>query len=81
MPQLPRPIVKERAQRLRQCGAQALRRHLDAEIGALRRVLIEQHAQGRTEQFTQVSLAGPAEPGAILELRIAGHDGRQLMAA
>src|SRR5271169_2060403 len=81
MPQLPRAIVKERARRLRQRGAQALRRHLDAEIGALRRVLIEQHAQGRTEQFTQVSLASPAEPGAILELRIAAHDGRQLLAA
>src|SRR5271170_500323 len=81
MPQLPREVVKERAWRLRQRGAQALRRHLDAEIGALRRVLIEQHAQGRTEQFTQVSLASPAEPGAILELRIAAHDGRQLLAA
>src|SRR5271166_3304961 len=79
MPQLPRAIVKERARRLRQRGAQALRRHLDAEIGTLRRVLIEQHTQGRTEQFTQVSLASLAEPGAILELRIAAHDGKQLL--
>ncbi len=81
MPQLPREIVKERARRLRRHGALALRRHLDGEIGALRRVLVEQDGQGRTEQFTQVALATPAAPGAILELRIAAHDGRQLLAA
>jgi threonylcarbamoyladenosine tRNA methylthiotransferase MtaB len=81
MPQLPREVVKERAWRLRGRGALALRRHLDGEVGALRRVLIEQHANGRTEQFTQVSLATPASRGAILELRIAAHDGKQLLAA
>ena len=81
MPQLPREIVKERARRLRRHGALALRRHLDGEIGALRRVLVEQDGQGRTEQFTQVALATPAAPGTILELRIAAHDGRQLLAA
>jgi threonylcarbamoyladenosine tRNA methylthiotransferase MtaB len=81
MPQLPREIVKERARRLRRHGALALRRHLDGEIGALRRVLVEQDGQGRTEQFTHVALATPAAPGAILELRIAAHDGRQLLAA
>jgi threonylcarbamoyladenosine tRNA methylthiotransferase MtaB len=81
MPQLSRPIVKERAARLRARGAWALRRHLDAEIGTSRRVLAESREQGRTEQFTQVRLASPAEPGAIVELKIAGHDGRQLLAA
>ncbi len=81
MPQLPREIVKERARRLRRRGALALWRHLDGELGALRRVLVEQDAQGRTEQFTQVALATPESPGAILELRIAAHDGKQLLAA
>ena len=81
MPQLPRQIVKERAARLRDRGALALRRHLDAELGASRRVLVESEKQGRTEQFTQVQLASPAEPGAIVELKIAGHDGKQLLAA
>jgi threonylcarbamoyladenosine tRNA methylthiotransferase MtaB len=81
MPQLARAIVKERAARLRGHGALALRRHLDAEIGATRRVLIESHAQGRTEQFTPVLLAAPAEPGSIVELKIAGHDSKQLLAA
>jgi threonylcarbamoyladenosine tRNA methylthiotransferase MtaB len=81
MPQLARDIVKDRAQRLRQRGATALCQHLDAEIGATRRVLTESQGFGRTEQFTPVFLARPAEPGTILALRMAAHDGRQLLAA
>jgi threonylcarbamoyladenosine tRNA methylthiotransferase MtaB len=81
MPQLAREIVKARAQRLRERGAVSLKRHLDAEVGAIRRVLIESREQGRTEQFTPVRLAAPAEPGSIVELKIAGHDGKQLLAA
>src|SRR4029078_5866344 len=52
MPQLDRRVVKERAWRLRERGALALRAHLDAEIGATRRVLTESNEVGRTEQFT-----------------------------
>jgi threonylcarbamoyladenosine tRNA methylthiotransferase MtaB len=81
MPQLDRAAVKERARRLRQRGTLALHRHLDAEIGATRRVLTESRQAGRTEHFTQVLLAMPAEPGKILDLRMAAHDGRQLLAA
>jgi threonylcarbamoyladenosine tRNA methylthiotransferase MtaB len=81
MPQLSRAIVKERARRLRERGAMALRRHLGAEVGAIRRVLVESRAQGRTEQFTLVNLATPAEPGAIVERRIVAHDGKQLLVA
>jgi threonylcarbamoyladenosine tRNA methylthiotransferase MtaB len=81
MPQLPRQVVKERAARLRARGALALRAHLDAEVGAWRRVLVESQEQGRTEQFTQVQLASAAEPGAIVEVKIAGHDDKQLLSA
>jgi threonylcarbamoyladenosine tRNA methylthiotransferase MtaB len=81
MPQLPRAVVKERGARLRERGALALRRHLDAEVGALRQVLVESEEQGRIEQFTLVRLASPAEPGGIVEVKIAGHDGKQLLAA
>src|SRR5581483_8301660 len=49
MPQVARQAVKARAARLRERGAQALARYLDAEIGATRRVLIESHDSGRTE--------------------------------
>jgi threonylcarbamoyladenosine tRNA methylthiotransferase MtaB len=81
MPQLRRDTVKDRARRLRQKGDTALRRHLEAQIGATRRVLTESHNLGRTEHFTQVRLNAPAEPGTIVELAIAGHDGKRLLAS
>jgi threonylcarbamoyladenosine tRNA methylthiotransferase MtaB len=81
MPAVAPGIVKERARALRQKGEAALRRHLDGEIGARRRVLTEAGLSGRTEQFTKVRLAAPLAPGAILDLTIAAHDGRQLLAA
>src|SRR5215213_7732053 len=57
MPQVPPPARKERARLLRQDGEAALRRHLDHEIGARRRVLTESNGMARTEQFTPVRLA------------------------
>jgi threonylcarbamoyladenosine tRNA methylthiotransferase MtaB len=81
MPQIAREVVKERARRLRERGARALTRHLDGEVGATRRVLTESHDTGRTEQFTKVLFATPATPGQILNLKLTGHDGRQLLAA
>jgi threonylcarbamoyladenosine tRNA methylthiotransferase MtaB len=81
MPQVDRETVKERARRLRERGVLALTQHLDAELGTMRRVLTESRETGRTEHFIKVKLAQAAEPGQILELKIAGHDGRQLLAA
>jgi threonylcarbamoyladenosine tRNA methylthiotransferase MtaB len=81
MPQVSPVIVKQRARRLREHGARALRRHLDSEIGATRRVLTESRDIGRTEQFTPVRLASAAAPGTLLDLTMAAHDGRQLLAA
>ena len=81
MPQLDRAIVKERARRLREKGEAALARHLDREIGARRPVLTERGGVGHTEQFMPVRLAAPVEPGHILDLTMAAHDGRQLLAA
>jgi threonylcarbamoyladenosine tRNA methylthiotransferase MtaB len=81
MPQVARDIVKDRARRLREKGAAALRAHLDGEIGARRRVLAESSATGRTEQFTLVALKHVTESGRIIDVTISGHDGRQLLAA
>jgi threonylcarbamoyladenosine tRNA methylthiotransferase MtaB len=81
MPPVAPGVIKERARVLRQKGEAALRRHLEAEIGARRRVLTEAGGIGRTEQFTKVRLAGTVGPGMILDLTIVGHDGRQLLAA
>ena len=81
MPPVAREVVKERARRLRGKGAAALRAHLAAEVGAVRRVLTETDSLGRTEGFTLVRFARPVRPGDILEATIAGHDGRELIAA
>jgi threonylcarbamoyladenosine tRNA methylthiotransferase MtaB len=81
MPQLDRAVVKERAQRLRRKGETLLARHLESQVGRSRFVLTERGGIGRTEQFTPVRLASPIEPGVFLDLAIAGHDGRQLLAA
>ena len=81
MPQLARDIVKERARRLREKGEAALRTYLDAQVGHRRLVLTERGGVGHTEQFTAVKLPAPVAPGAILDLTMMGHDGRQLLAA
>jgi threonylcarbamoyladenosine tRNA methylthiotransferase MtaB len=80
MPQLAGADVRARARRLREAGCLALRRHLDAELGATRRVLVESDCTGRTEQFTLVKLRAPAQSGTIVDCTIAGHDGRKLLA-
>jgi threonylcarbamoyladenosine tRNA methylthiotransferase MtaB len=81
MPQVAGNVIKDRARLLREKGEQALRRHLDSEIGARRLVLAVRGGIGRTEQFVPVRLAASVEPGVLVNTAIAGHDGRQLLAA
>ena len=81
MPQVARDVVKDRARRLREAGEAALRRHLQAEVGARRRVLVETGQLGRTEGFTPVRFTDPVEAGTIRTVTIAGHDGRELLTA
>jgi threonylcarbamoyladenosine tRNA methylthiotransferase MtaB len=80
MPQVARAEVKDRARRLRAHGDAALRRHLDAEVGQVRRVLAESGETGHSEHFTPVRFGREVEPGTIVETRIVGHDGRCLLA-
>src|SRR5262249_61931160 len=81
MPQIARPIVKDRARRLRRHGEAALRRHLDSEIGQVRRVLTESQHSGRSEHFALVRFDRAVEPGIIVETTMIGHDGARLIAA
>lgn len=81
MPQIARPLVKERARRLREKGEAVLLRHLAAQVGRSRAVLVEADGGGRTPHFTPVRVARVARPGAIIDLRISGHDGARLIAA
>ena len=81
MPQVDRAVVKDRARRLRQRGEEALSAHLQSQVGLRRRVLTESPVAGHTEQFSKVRFAAPVAPGRILEVAVAGHDGRELFAA
>lgn len=77
MPQVAGGAINQRAKRLRAAGEAALRRRLQAEIGATRDVLIESDAQGRTEHYLPVAIAGE-RLGSVVPLRIAGSDGERL---
>ena len=81
MPQVAGAVVRERARRLREEGSLALRRHLERELGARRRILVESDCAGRTEQYTAVKLRGASASGTIVECTVAGHDGRHLLVA
>jgi threonylcarbamoyladenosine tRNA methylthiotransferase MtaB len=77
MPQVPGGAIKDRARRLREVGAAALRKRLASEVGATREVLIESAMVGRTEHFLPVAISGEV-PGDVKSFAITGHDGARL---
>jgi threonylcarbamoyladenosine tRNA methylthiotransferase MtaB len=77
MPQLPKAVVKDRAARLRRAGEAALARHLDRQVGRTVSALVERPGIARAEDFTEVAFEGAAQPGALVSVRITGHDGRR----
>ncbi|WP_375687687.1 tRNA (N(6)-L-threonylcarbamoyladenosine(37)-C(2))-methylthiotransferase MtaB [Pseudooceanicola sp. LIPI14-2-Ac024] len=70
MPQVKGQAIKDRAARLRQAGATAVRHHLDAQVGRDHLVLMENPRMGRTEQFTEVHFDCDRPEGAIVPARI-----------
>ncbi len=78
MPQVAGSAIKERAKRLRAAGEVALRQRLQAEMGKTRDVLIESEAQGRTEHYLPVAIAGE-RVGSVVRRMIAGRDGERLV--
>ncbi|MEX2644495.1 MAG: tRNA (N(6)-L-threonylcarbamoyladenosine(37)-C(2))-methylthiotransferase MtaB [Acetobacterales bacterium] len=79
MPQVPGDVRKERAQRLRERGASALRDFLAARVGGTAEVLVERDARGRSEHYAEVDRAGAAvAPGAIVRAAITGVSGDSL---
>jgi threonylcarbamoyladenosine tRNA methylthiotransferase MtaB len=78
MPQVARTVVKERAQRLRQKGAEALVSHLSGQIGRTLDVVVEGEGMGRAPDFTGVRL-GNQPLAARVSAHIRGHDGRTLL--
>jgi len=74
MPQLPRPLIKERAQRLREMGERVLERFLEAEVGKRREMLVERQGTGHTQHFVPVRLNRPAPAGTLTDITIIGRD-------
>lgn len=81
MPAVAGDVIRARAARLREAGAAALARHLDAEVGARHRVLTERGGTGRTEAFTPVRFTEIVPAGEIRDVVVTGHDGQALHAA
>ncbi len=69
MPQLPMPLRRERAARLRQAGEAERGRFLASRLGMLEEVLMEGDGQGHTRHFAPVKLPGAAR-GQLLRARI-----------
>jgi threonylcarbamoyladenosine tRNA methylthiotransferase MtaB len=85
MPQLPGPVRKERAARLRAAGQQALGRYLAGRVGAATRLLVERsedgEAFGHNDHFAPVRLQGSAPQGAIVDARVTAATEEHLIAA
>jgi threonylcarbamoyladenosine tRNA methylthiotransferase MtaB len=67
MPQLPVPVRRERAARLREAGRRAARRLYESRIGMVEQVLLERGHRGHSAQFAPVRLRGVE--GSVGELR------------
>jgi threonylcarbamoyladenosine tRNA methylthiotransferase MtaB len=80
MPQLQRPVIKERAARLRAAGEAALARHLSRQVGRTVTGLVERAGVARAEDFTEIAFTGEAAVGSIVPMRITGHDGGKAIA-
>ena len=62
MPQVPPPVVKERARRLREACARRKAAWLRGLVGTRQRVLVERRtARGHAENFAPVQLRRPGE--------------------
>ncbi len=75
MPQLQRPVIKDRAARLRAAGEAALVRHLERQVGRTVTGLVERDGVARAEDFTEIAFTGEAAVGSIVAMRIVGHAG------
>ena len=80
MPQVGRDAVKDRAKRLRATGAEALQRHLRAQIGKRLSALTERGGVARAEDFTLVKMPD-AEAGRLIDVEISGVAGEALVVA
>jgi threonylcarbamoyladenosine tRNA methylthiotransferase MtaB len=84
MPAVEKAVRKARAAKLREKGAEAVRRFLNATVGSTASVLLEEadgagRMKGRTEHFAPVRVAG-GQVGEVVRARITGIEENHLVA-
>jgi threonylcarbamoyladenosine tRNA methylthiotransferase MtaB len=80
MPQVARPVVKERASRLRAKGAQKLHTRLETLTGSEQMLHVEEPGRGRTPCYAPVRFDVQSRPGDLLRVRIMGTKQDHLLA-
>jgi threonylcarbamoyladenosine tRNA methylthiotransferase MtaB len=83
MPEVPPPVVRERARRLREACARRKAGWLGSMIGTRQKVLVERDGCGHAENFAPVRLAHPLDAegltGTIVDVRVAAVEGETLV--
>ena len=72
MPQVPGPLRRERAARLRHAGDEARRRFFEGRVGTTTEVLVEDGRNGRCPYYAPVRLDVAAPHGSIVAVRVTG---------
>ncbi len=71
MPQVPHPLRRERAARLREAAARRRRDWLATQVGQVRDVLVERPGtRGHAPDFADIHFTPTAEPGSIARVRV-----------
>lgn len=80
MPQVAKPVRKERAARLRALGDAQLQKFLQANLNKDLKVIAEKDNFGRAENFAPVRLGQDVAPGALVSVRAEAIEGDMLLA-
>jgi threonylcarbamoyladenosine tRNA methylthiotransferase MtaB len=80
MPQLPGPLIRERAAQLRAAGAHHRQAWLEAQLGNTAEVVVERGGRGHTEHYAPVRLAGTHRYGDLVKAQLLALEGDILVA-
>jgi threonylcarbamoyladenosine tRNA methylthiotransferase MtaB len=86
MPQVNGKIIKERAKKLREAGAEELQKFLRKQVGKKLKVVVEKNAVGKAENFLDVKILGDEnlqknlQAGTLIEVKIESVEGAFLVA-
>jgi threonylcarbamoyladenosine tRNA methylthiotransferase MtaB len=78
MPQVTKAVIKERAAQLRALGNERLMSYMETLDGQPVELLMERGQMGRAENFIEVQLDGPYQPGAIIRAKVRRQEDGQL---